>query len=55
MDDAMSVRKAAVKMQKSLNMEIFGSSIGGGITLALILRYKQEHMPRRSGGFASSR
>ena len=45
MDDAMAVWKAAVKMQKPENMAIFGTSTGGGMTLAMILRAKQEHLP----------
>ena len=45
MDDAMAVWKAAVKMQKPQNMAIFGTSTGGGMTLAMILRAKQEHLP----------
>jgi acetyl esterase/lipase len=35
MDDAMAVWKAALKMQKARNMAIFGTSTGGGMTLAL--------------------
>jgi monoterpene epsilon-lactone hydrolase len=45
MDDAMAVWKAAVNMQKPSNMAIFGTSTGGGMTLAMILRAKQEHLP----------
>ena len=45
MDDAMAVWKAAVKMQKPGNMAIFGTSTGGGMTLAMILRAKQEQLP----------
>ena len=45
MDDAMAVWKAAVKMQKPSNMAIFGTSTGGCMTLAMILRAKQEHLP----------
>ena len=45
MDDAMAVWKAAIKMQKPKNMAIFGTSTGGGMTLAMILRAKQEHLP----------
>lgn len=45
MDDAMAVWKAALKMQKPRNMAIFGTSTGGGMTLAMILRAKQEHLP----------
>ena len=45
MDDAMAVWKAALKMQRPRNMAIFGTSTGGGMTLAMILRAKQEHLP----------
>ena len=45
MDDAMAVWKAALKMQKARNMAIFGTSTGGGMTLAMILRAKQEKLP----------
>ena len=42
MDDAMAVWKEAVKMHDPRNMAIFGTSTGGGMTLAMILRAKQE-------------
>jgi epsilon-lactone hydrolase len=42
MDDAMAVWKEAIKMQNPRNMAIFGTSTGGGMTLAMILRAKQE-------------
>ena len=45
MNDAMAVWKAAITMQRPANMAIFGSSTGGGMTLAMILRAKQEHLP----------
>jgi acetyl esterase/lipase len=45
MDDAMALWKAALKMQRPRNMAIFGTSTGGGMTLAMILRAKQEHLP----------
>ena len=45
MDDAMAVWKAALKLQKARNMAIFGSSTGGAMTLAMILRAKQERLP----------
>jgi epsilon-lactone hydrolase len=45
MDDAMAVWKAALQMQKPENMAIFGTSTGGGMTLAMILRAKQENLP----------
>lgn len=44
MDDAMAVWKEAIKMQDPRNMAIFGTSTGGGMTLAMILRAKQEHL-----------
>jgi monoterpene epsilon-lactone hydrolase len=45
MDDAMAVWKAAIKMQDPRNMAIFGTSTGGGMTLAMILRAKHEGLP----------
>ena len=45
MDDATAVWKEAIKMQNPRNMAIFGTSTGGGMTLALILRAKQEGLP----------
>jgi epsilon-lactone hydrolase len=42
MDDAMAVWKAALKLQDPRNMAIFGTSTGGGMTLAMILRAKAE-------------
>jgi epsilon-lactone hydrolase len=45
MDDAMAVWREAVKMQDPRNMAIFGTSTGGGMTLAMILRAKQENLP----------
>jgi epsilon-lactone hydrolase len=45
MDDVMVVWKEAVKMQNPRNMAIFGSSTGGGMALAMILRAKQEGLP----------
>jgi epsilon-lactone hydrolase len=45
MDDAMAVWKAALKMQDPRNMAIFGTSTGGGMTLAMILRAKREGLP----------
>jgi epsilon-lactone hydrolase len=44
-DDAIAVWKAALQMQKPENMAIFGTSTGGGMTLAMILRAKQEGLP----------
>ena len=45
MDDAMAVWRAAVKMQDPRRMAIFGTSTGGGMTLAMILRARDEHLP----------
>ena len=45
MDDAIAAWKAAVKMADPRNMAIFGTSTGGGMTLATILRAKQEGLP----------
>ena len=42
MDDAMAVWKAALVMQDPSRMAIVGTSTGGGMTLAMILRAKQE-------------
>lgn len=45
MDDATAVWKAMLKMQKPENMAVFGTSTGGGMTLALMLRAKAEGLP----------
>jgi len=45
MDDAMAVWKAATKMAKPRNMAIFGTSTGGAMTLAMVLRAKTEKLP----------
>ena len=45
MDDAMTVWKEVVKTTDPQNMAIFGTSTGGGMTLAMILRAKDEHLP----------
>src|SRR5258706_4559919 len=45
LDDAMAVWKAAVKMADPKNMAIFGSSAGGALTLEMVLRVKQDHLP----------
>ena len=44
-DDAMAVWREAVKLADPRNMAIFGTSTGGGMTLAMILRAKQEGLP----------
>jgi epsilon-lactone hydrolase len=45
MDDAMAVWKKAVTLASPKNMAIFGSSTGGGMTLAMVLRARDEHLP----------
>ena len=45
LDDAIAAWKAAVKMADPKNMAIFGSSAGGALTLSMVLRAKQEHLP----------
>ncbi len=45
LDDAMTVWKAATKIAPPKNMAIFGSSAGGNLTLAMILRAKQDKLP----------
>ena len=45
LDDAMTVWKAAVKTADPKNMAIFGSSAGGNLTLAMVLRAKQDKLP----------
>src|SRR3984893_3243453 len=45
MDDAMAVWREAIKVQSPRNMAIFGTSTGGGMALAMILRAKQEKLP----------
>jgi acetyl esterase/lipase len=44
-DDAMTVWKAAVRMTDPKNTAIFGTSAGGALTLAIVLRAKQEGLP----------
>ncbi len=45
LDDAMTVWKAAAKMVPPKNAAIFGSSAGGNLTLAMVLRAKQDKLP----------
>ena len=45
LDDAMTVYKAALKMEKPQNIGVFGGSAGGALTLEMMLRAKQEHLP----------
>ena len=42
MDDAMAVYKAILKTTNSKHIAIFGTSTGGGMTLAMVLRAKAE-------------
>ena len=45
MDDAMAVYRATLKTTKPKNIGIFGTSAGGSITLAMVLRAKTEKLP----------
>jgi len=45
LDDAIAVWKVAITMAKPENIGIVGSSAGGGLALAMVLRAKQEHLP----------
>ncbi|MGX7704222.1 alpha/beta hydrolase [Methylobacterium sp. Gmos1] len=45
MDDAMAVWRAALALQPAGNMAVFGTSTGGGMTLALMLRARREGLP----------
>jgi epsilon-lactone hydrolase len=45
MDDAMAVWKKVVKTNDPKKMAIFGTSTGGGMTLAMVLRAKTEGLP----------
>jgi epsilon-lactone hydrolase len=45
LDDAMTVWKAAQKMAPAKNMGIIGSSAGGGLTLAMVLKAKMDNLP----------
>lgn len=45
LDDAMAVWKELTKTTNPKNMAIFGASTGGGLTLAMILRAKDEGLP----------
>jgi epsilon-lactone hydrolase len=45
MDDAMAVYKDLVKTTDAKKIGIFGSSTGGGMTLAMVLRAKAESLP----------
>jgi monoterpene epsilon-lactone hydrolase len=45
MDDAMAVWKAIVKQHDHRRLAIFGTSTGGAMTLAMVLRAKDEKLP----------
>jgi monoterpene epsilon-lactone hydrolase len=45
LDDAIAVWKEVVKTANPKNIAIFGTSTGGGMTLAVVLRAKQEGLP----------
>ena len=45
MDDAMAVWRGALALQKPANMALVGTSTGGGMILAMILRAKAEGLP----------
>jgi len=45
MDDAMAAWKELARREKPANMGIFGTSTGGGMTLALVQRIKEEKQP----------
>jgi epsilon-lactone hydrolase len=45
MDDAMAVYREVVKTTDPKKIGIFGTSTGGGMTLAMVLRAKQEGLP----------
>jgi monoterpene epsilon-lactone hydrolase len=44
-DDAVAVWKEVVKTTNPKNIAIFGTSTGGGMTLAMVLRAKKEGLP----------
>ena len=45
MDDAMAAWKELVRREKPANIGVFGTSTGGGMTLALVQRMKEEKQP----------
>jgi acetyl esterase/lipase len=45
MDDAMALYKEVVKTTSAKKVGVFGTSTGGGMTLALVLRAKSEGLP----------
>lgn len=45
MDDVIAVYKEVIKTHNPKNIGVFGTSTGGGMSLALMLRAKAEHLP----------
>jgi monoterpene epsilon-lactone hydrolase len=45
LDDAIAVWKEVVTMTDPKNIGLFGTSTGGGMTLAIVLRARDEHLP----------
>jgi acetyl esterase/lipase len=45
MDDAIAVWKELTRREKPANMAVFGTSTGGGMTLALVQRAQEEGLP----------
>ncbi len=45
MDDAMTVYREVLKQHPAVKVGVFGTSTGGGMTLALVLRAKAEGLP----------
>jgi epsilon-lactone hydrolase len=45
LDDAMTVYKAELKTTNPKDLGVFGRSAGGALTLEMMLRAKQEHLP----------
>ena len=45
LDDAIAVWKEVVKITNPKNIAIFGTSTGGGMTLAIVLRAEKEGLP----------
>ena len=46
MDDVMAVYRELIKTTDPKRMAVFGTSTGGGMTLALVLRIKDEKLPQ---------
>ncbi len=45
MDDALTAYQALLKMYPAKNIGVFGTSTGGGMTLALMLKIKENNLP----------